>query len=459
MSPVYHKSTKALYRLFEEHSSEGISVLTREPSRLTRMTIHLLFGLLIAGLVWLFIGRADTIVVARGTVTPELRQYQIYVPIKGELANVYVAEGMPVAKGDIMFRIDSPSAIELLGRSITTTMQLADTERSYEAFPAKKKAMEKELAALRAKLDVEREQQAKRVAESIAKLAEEQTLKLQKARTKLTKARQERDHAKEVMAQHKRLFKSPGGGGVSRQKVEEKIKQYEEKVLDVTLAEVELGEFEASLKKEYEKRKAAIHDKAEELLALESRYENKLYALENEKQTLESDLRIARAKARTASRITYDDIDEDNYLRIRSPIDGVITTVAFDKVGDKVDDKTPIAAIAPEGGRNVLALEILERDRAFLKVGMPVKIKVNAFPYQRYGFLSGQLEYIAPTTTVNLQSKEAVYKARVGLEREFFYVNKVRIPLRLGMMAKVEVVVRKRRLVELVLDPLRNVAG
>ena len=128
-------------------------------------------------------------------------------------------------------------------------------------------------------------------------------------------------------------------------------------------------------------------------------------------------------------------------------------------MGEKVDDKKPVAVMAPEGGRKVLEIKIDERNRAFLKVGMPAKVKLNAFPYQRYGFLEGELEYIAPSTQFDPVTKKTFYKARVGLERDYFTVNNVRIPVRYGMEAKTEIAVRKRRLVDLALDPLRNTAG
>ena len=135
--------------------------------------------------------------------------------------------------------------------------------------------------------------------------------------------------------------------------------------------------------------------------------------------------RLARAKARAASRVSYDDIDEDNFLRIRAPVSGIVTNVTFRDVGAQVDEKTPVAAIAPSGARKVLEIEINERDRAFLQAGMPVRIKFNAFPYQRYGVLNGELEHIAPSSTINPGTKQIVYKARVGLERDHFIVNKV----------------------------------
>jgi HlyD family secretion protein len=157
--------------------------------------------------------------------------------------------------------------------------------------------------------------------------------------------------------------------------------------------------------------------------------------------------------------VSYDDIDEDNFLRIRAPVDGVVTTVTFTDVGAQVDEKTPVALIAPKGARKVLEIEINERDRAFLQPGMQVRIKVNAFPYQRYGVLTGELEHISPSSNTNRDTKQIVYKARVGLQRDHFMVNDVATPIRYGMAAKVEIVVDNRRLIDLALDPFRNTVG
>ena len=45
----------------------------------------------------------------------------------------------------------------------------------------------------------------------------------------------------------------------------------------------------------------------------------------------------------------------------------------------------PLGGIAPSNARAVLQVEIAEQDRAFLREGLPVKLKFSAFPYQRYG--------------------------------------------------------------------------
>ena len=446
-------------RFLDDHGVEGVAILTDQPSRLILMTIAVLFGLLIAAAIWSFYGKADVVVESQGLVKPELEQQGVYLPIKGELVNIYVTEGMPVEKGDVVARINSPSAIELAGQATQANVHLAAAERGREMFPIKKKAMEKEIEALKAKIAADERDHQWRVAESVAKLAEEQQLKLEKARAKLAKAAAEREQAQRVLAQHERLFNSPGNGGLSRDQVEEKRTALREKTVDYRLAEGELGEFEVSLMQEYDKKKAELQKKSQDLLATQAQFENMLVRLTQDEEQSQTDFRLALAKARAASRVSYEDIDEDNFLRIRAPVEGVVTTVTFTDVGAQVDEKTPVALIAPKAARKVLEIEINERDRAFLRPGMAVRIKVNAFPYQRYGVLTGELEHIAPSSTTNRDTKLIVYKARVGLERDHFMVNEVATPIRYGMAAKVEIVVDNRRLIDLALDPFRNTVG
>ncbi len=459
MTAVYYRSKNGLSKLLEDHVPEAVSMLTAEPSKMMRATIIALVGLLVSGVVWSFFCKMDVIVPTIGIVNPESEQQDVYVPIKGELVNIYVAEGMPVTQGDAIVRVNSPTAIEVAGQTAQAKIVLNNAERAREMFPAKKKAMEKEIEALKAKLSGDEEDHRRRVADSIAKLSEEQRLKLDKARAKLDKADQDRKQARVVVEQYERLIKSPGGGGVSGEQVKEKRNFLSDKEADYRLAETELGEFEVALSQEYDKRKEETQKKSQELLALQAQYEQQLLRLVQEEQQVEADLRQARAKARSSSQLNYEDIDEDNFLRIRAPVSGIITSVTYSHVGGQVDEKVPVAAIAPSGARKVLEVEIAERDRAFLMAGMPVKIKVNAFPYQRYGILNGELEQISPVATVSQQTKQLVYKARVGLQRDYFLVNKVKTPVRFGMTATAEVVVNSRRLMDFALEPFRNVAG
>jgi HlyD family secretion protein len=107
----------------------------------------------------------------------------------------------------------------------------------------------------------------------------------------------------------------------------------------------------------------------------------------------------------------------------------------------------------------VVKVEIAENDRAFLREGLPVRLKFNAFPYQRYGVINGTLDYVSPATKPSSQTRQPVYEARVSLERDHYLVADTKYSLRYGMTAAVEVVVRERRVVDLALDPFRNIGG
>jgi len=88
-----------------------------------------------------------------------------------------------------------------------------------------------------------------------------------------------------------------------------------------------------------------------------------------------------------------------------------------------------------------------------------VKLKFSAFPYQRYGLIKGTLAYISPATKPSAQDKQPVYEGRVTLEDKSYQIAGTRYPLRYGMTANAEIVVRERRLIDLGLDPFRQVAG
>jgi hemolysin D len=457
--PNHARKAETLEAALREHSAEGIEILSAEPSRFTRATIYLLFGLLVSAGIWSFFGQANVIVKAEGKLVPESEVRRVYSAVDGELIDVYMDEGMPVSRNDVLARINSVDAVQMAIKAVDAKAKLLDAEERYRLFPAEVEFMQQRLALLKNQMGAEEKMHEKQLTEGIAKLAEEYRIKLENARTKLDKARIDADRAKAVWDQHERLFNSPGGGGIAKDTLEEKKQAYQARLSEYKLAENALGEFEVELNREYLRKQEDIQKKLEDLLRTRSQYQEQVVKLEQARQRAETELRLARLTAEGAARVTFDDIDENSFLRIRAPVSGVLTEVAFTQPGDKVESRRPLASIAPKDARKILELAISEADRGFLKEGLPVKIKFNAFPYQRYGLLNGTLEYIAPTTTVSPDTKKVLYKARVGLEKDYISVEDTRFQLRYGMTATAEIVVRKRRIIDTALDPLRKVAG
>jgi len=442
-----------------DHSSEGIAILTAEAWRVLHALGYTMIALVLTALAWSFIGRADVIVTAQGTLMPASELRRFYAPVDGELANLYVAEGQPVSKGDVLARLNARGAIEAAASAMQAQLKLENAQRDWRQFPERKALLERKAATLRQAMELEEQQHQKRIALGTSKLVEGQRAQLAEARVNVEDARRARDAAALEAEKFERVFASPGGGGVSQLQVESKKNALLAAENAYRVAQSRVSEVTARQSQEFEQAQARVESSGEQLKKLRLEYETAANELANAEEKLRLQLETARVEADAAARIRFENIDKDNFLQIVAPVSGVITDLTSTQPGDKVQANTPLGGIAPSNSRSVVKVEIAENDRAFVREGLPVKLKFSAFPYQRYGVIKGTLEYVSPATKPAAQTKQPVYEARVSLERDHYLVADTKYPLRYGMTATVEVVVRARRLIDLALDPFRQVGG
>jgi hemolysin D len=450
---------KPLSEALADHSAEGISILTAEPWRFTQASVYTMVALVLAALVWSFFGHADVLVTAPGTLAPASEVRRLYTPIDGELANIYIAEGQPVLKGDVVARLNARGAIEAARNALEARLKLEDAEREWKEFPEKKALLERRAAALKEAAEVEELQHRRRLAEGTGKLAEGQRAQLQEARTNVEDARRARNAARDEADKFSRLFAMGGGGGVSQLQVDSKKNALAAADNALEVAEARLRELGARQSLETSQARSQLETSGQGLATLRLQYEAAAREVANTEEKLRLQVQTARLVADAAARIRFENIDKDNFLLIVAPVDGVITDVTSTQAGDKIQANTPLGGIAPKNARPLLKIEIAEHDRAFLREGLPVQIKFNAFPYQRYGLIRGTLQFISPATKLSAQTKQPVYEGRVTLERDHYRVGERAYPLRYGMTASAEVVVRERRLIDLALDPFRQIGG
>jgi HlyD family secretion protein len=418
-----------------------------------------MIALVLSGLAWSFIGRADVIVTEQGALAPASEVRRFYAPVDGELANLYVAEGQPVAKGDVLARLNARGAIEAASNAMQAQLKLENAEREWRQFPERRALLEQKAATLRQAMELEEQQHQKRTALGTSKLVEEQRAQMAEARTNVEETRRARDAAQLEAEKFERVLKGPGGAGVSQLQVETKRNVRLAAENTYRVAQSRVSELTARQGQELVQAQAQLEASGEQLKKLRLDYE----AAANELATAEEKLRLqldtARVEADAAARIRFENIDKDNFLQILAPVSGIVTDLSSTQPGDKVQANAPLGGIAPNNSRSVVKVEIAENDRAFLREGLPVKLKFNAFPYQRYGVINGTLEYVSPATKPASQSKQPVYEARISLERDYYQVAETRYPLRYGMTAAVEIVVRERRLIDMALDPFRQIGG
>jgi HlyD family secretion protein len=439
-----------------DHSSEGIAILTAEPWRALHALIYTMIALVLAGLAWSFIGRADVIVTEQGALVPASEIRRFYAPVDGELANLYVAEGQPVTKGDVLARLNARGAIEAASNATRAQLNLENAEREWRQWPENKALLEQKTATLRQEMDLEEHQDQKRRALGTSKLVDEQKAQMAEAHTNVEETQRALDAAQLELDKYERAFKA---GGVALLQVETKRNAKLAADNAHRAAQSKVNELMARQSQELTQAQSQLEASGEQLKKLRLEYE----AAANDLATAEEKVRLkldnARVEAEAAARIRFENIDKDNFLQILAPVSGVVTDLTSTQPGDKVQANAPLGGIAPSNARSVVKVEIAENDRAFLREGLPVKLKFNAFPYQRYGVIQGALEYVSPATKPSPQTKLPVYEARVSLERDYYQVAETKYPLRYGMTAAAEIVVRQRRLIDLALDPFRQIGG
>jgi membrane fusion protein, hemolysin D len=442
-----------------DHSSEGIAILTAEPWRALHALIYTIVALVLSGAAWSFIGRADVIVTEQGTLAPAAEVRRFYAPVDGELVNLYVAEGQPVTKGDVLARLNARGAIEAASSAMQAQLKLENAEREWRQFPEKKALLEQKAATLRQAMELEEQQHQRRTSLGTSKLVEEQKAQMAEGRTEVEETRRARDAAQVEAEKFERVLAGPGGGGVSQLQVESKRNAKLAAENAYRQSQSRLNELTARQGQELVQAEAQLEQSGEQLKKLRLDYEAATNELATAEEKLRLQLNTARVEADTAARIRFENIDKDNFLQIVAPVSGIVTDLSSTQPGDKVQANTPLGGIAPSNSHSVVKVEIAENDRAFLREGLPVKLKFNAFPYQRYGVINGTLEYVSPATKPAQQSRLPVYEARVSLDRDYYQVAETKYPLRYGMTAAVEIVVRKRRLIDLALDPFRQIGG
>lgn len=82
--------------------------------------------------------------------------------------------------------------------------------------------------------------------------------------------------------------------------------------------------------------------------------------------------------------------------KLKSPVDGLVQGIGNNTLGGVVTSAQPIMSIVPEDTPLILEVMVLNRDIGFITDDMTVEIKLDTFPYQKYGSVEGIVKSISP---------------------------------------------------------------
>jgi hemolysin D len=161
-------------------------------------------------------------------------------------------------------------------------------------------------------------------------------------------------------------------------------------------------------------------------------------------------------------------------MTLAAPVEGTVQQLAVHTVGGVVTPAQQLMVIVPT--ENVLEVEafVQNADIGFVNAGQEAQIKVDTFPFTRYGTIHGQVLQVSDDaiqedarqatspkesqtndkTNPHDKPSSLVYAARVRLGKSSLEVDGKNVHLGPGMEVTVEIKTGKRRLVEYFLSPL-----
>jgi hemolysin D len=419
-------------------SSDDWSSLTQDaidamPRVWTRGILYLLVVFAAIVLPWAMFSQVDQTGVARGRLEPKGKTFKLDSPVAGKVIAIDVKEGSTVKAGQPLLNLESDL--------VRTELQQSEAklEGQLNRIAQLEKVKNQLSIASRTQLLLSQAQ----ISEQLAQTNQVETrLSANQRAYRLAEERLNQDLGE--VERYRRLAQE---GIVPEVKLVEIERIASESRRQLEQAQADIQQTQTELKKQ-----ASSGDRVTrtgELAVVESKKQAE------ELQTQVSDLQSEMAQTRKAIASLRWQLQQ---RIIRAPVAGTIFQLPIQKAGAVVQPGQNLVQIAPSDVPMVIKAEMPISESGFLRVGMTVQLKFDAYPFQDYGVVPGRVNWVSPdskTTQVG-QSQVETFELEIIPERTYIQAQNKRITLTPGQTATAEVVVRQRRIIDLILDPFKQ---
>ncbi|MEO6745639.1 MAG: HlyD family type I secretion periplasmic adaptor subunit [Caldimonas sp.] len=434
-----------------EFSPSLLRLQDSPPAPLGRSVLYSLLALLAALLAWATWGQLDIVAVAQGKLVPESFLKIVQPAEAGIVHQILVKEGETVHEGQVLMRMDSVASeadgktLELDRRRKAMTLRRLDAEigeREFSAIADDSAALFRELLA---------QFRANRAALESALGAERANL--QKARQDLATAMQVSAKLSEILPHYRaqdeafeNLVKDGFAGAIMGS----------EKRRDRIEKEQELK----TQRHVIESARAAITLSETRLLQIRSDNRRQLHA---ERHEVEAQLeKLSQDLGKQAHR--------QELLELKAPQTGTVKDLATHTVGTVVQPGTVLLTVVPDGERLKAEVWVDNQDIGFIRPGQIVRLKLAAFPFQRYGMIDGTIEHVGADSSESAAAPGGIdrrgardpvsmplaYKALVSLRSMVIDHAGGQLALAPGMQTNAEILLGRRTVLEFLLSPVQQ---
>jgi multidrug resistance efflux pump len=400
--------------------------LQARPPRIVHGTLLLLATLLGAALLWSAATQADLVVRAAGRVRPVTSPMRVInggsgevfsASVGGRVVSVHFREGEEVHQGDVLIRLDT----ERLDNEIAKRRRALQTgEDELAELHHLETLLAQQFASTRAKSEAELMQARDEIQQAQDRQAADRRLAELEFKNAEYEEGQSRELAKRGLVSLDTLHKTTARLHEAKEKLDKARLPVEEGRLAVLQRALDLAEREYAMRRQELQTKQGIKQGEVQAIRIE------LANLELERQQ----------------------------AILRAPIDGIVTTGDV-KVGDLLERRKPVVEIAAQQGFRFEAA-VPSEEVGHLRVGMPARIKLDAYDYQRYGAVAGTVAFVAPDSGMPAGQHAVTYLVKIQLEGEELGRGEFRGHVKLGMAGQAEIVTGQERLLTLLVKKIRQ---
>lgn len=385
-------------------------------------------------LPWSMLAKVDEVGSAKGRLEPKGRTLKLDALASGKVAEIWVKEGQTLQAGQSLLELDS----ELTRTDLQQTQAKLEGQKNRLA---QLEFMKNQLVEVTI-----RAQQQQGKAEAASQLAQ-----IDETRQRLNHTEKMRGIASTRLARdmveverHRKLVKQ---GVIPEVRLVEVVRSVDETKWNLNQADSDIRQAEYQIKAQQSQYESTIQA-------------NEITILETQRRTKELETQISSARAEIKQ--TNKQIDALNYQlqqrEVKAPVSGTLFELPIQQAGAVIQAGQTIAQIAPKDVPLVLRANMSSRESGFLKVGMPVKVKFDAYPFQDYGIVEGRVTWISPDSkmTDTAQGAAETFELEVNLDQPYINAANKQIALTPGQTATAEVIVRQRRVIDFLLDPFKK---
>ncbi|MFM0074599.1 HlyD family type I secretion periplasmic adaptor subunit [Paraburkholderia sediminicola] len=390
-------------------------------------------------------GRLDIVAVAKGKLIPSARVKIVQPAITGVVRQILVHDGQRVTEGQPIIVLDATQAAADADKARSARVEAAlSAARSRALLDARAKSQPPVLAPVDG-ASPDQQAEAQRFAQGLYR---EYVDKLNAAQAELLKREAELDSTRQEVA------KLRATAPLARSQAND----YKSLAVDHYVAEHDyLQKQQTALEQEHEL--AAQQSHAQELVAgiAEQRATIEQTTSQFNREQLETLDKANQQFAQNSGDETKA-VTRQQLLTLHAPVTGTVQQLNVHTLGGVVTTAQALMEVVPDDAVEVEAT-IENKDVGFVNVGQQAVVKIEAFPYTRYGYLTGTVTALSNDAVQDKDKKQGLsFTARIRLPRGQMFIHDKWINLTPGMEVTAEIKTGRRSVAGYFLDPLVQTA-